>query len=46
MSEEKKGRLKMTMEVEINEPLMDALKEMASKMPEMMRHGREEKKPM
>jgi hypothetical protein len=46
MSEEKKGRLKLTMEVEINEPLMDAVKEMASKMPDMMRHGREERKQM
>ena len=44
MSEEKKGRLKLTVEVEINEPLMEAVKEMASKMPEMMRHTREEKK--
>ena len=46
MSEDKKGRLKLTMEVEINEPLMDAFKEMAAKMPDMMRHAREEKKPM
>jgi hypothetical protein len=46
MSEDKKGRLKLTMEVEINESLMDAVKEMASKMPDMMRHAREERKPM
>jgi hypothetical protein len=46
MSEDKKGRLKLTVEVEINEPLMDAVKEMAAKMPEMMRHGREERKQM
>jgi len=47
MSEEKKGRLKVTIEVEVNEPLMDTMKEAISKMsarlPEMMRHGREEK---
>ena len=46
MSEEKKGRLKLTLEVEINEPLLDAVKEMASKMPEVMRHGRDERKQM
>ena len=40
---EKKGRLKLTVEVEVNEELMDAVKEAMSKMPtklqEMMRHG-------
>ena len=45
MSEEKKGRMKVTLEVEINEALMDAMKEGMSKMhwkmPEMMK--REEK---
>ncbi len=46
MSEEKKGRVKLTLEVEINEPLMDAIKEMATKWPEMMKHAREERKQM
>ncbi len=45
MSEEKKGRMKVTFEVEINEALMEAIKEGMSKMhwkmPEMMK--REEK---
>ncbi len=45
MSEEKKGRMKVTFEMEINEALMDAIKEGMSKMhwkmPEMMK--REEK---
>ena len=48
MSEEKKGKLKMTFEVEINEELMDVMKEGISKMhwkmPDMMRRGDEEKK--
>jgi hypothetical protein len=48
MSEEKKGKLKMTFEVEINEELMDVMKEgitkMHWKMPEMMKRGEEEKK--
>ncbi len=47
MSEtEKKGRMKVTFEVEINEALMDAMKEGMSKMhwkmmPEMMKRGEE-----
>jgi hypothetical protein len=45
MSEEKKGSMKVTLEVEINEALMEAIKEGMSKMhwkmPEMMK--REEK---
>jgi hypothetical protein len=45
MSEDKKGRLKVTLEVEINEQLMDTMKDAMSKMhwkmPEMMK--REEK---
>ena len=45
MSEDKKGRLKVTVEVEVNEALMDVVKEgmskMHLKMPEMMK--REEK---
>jgi hypothetical protein len=48
MSEEKKGKLKMTFEVEINEELMDVMKEGMSKMhwkiPEIMKRGEEEKK--
>ncbi len=45
MSEEKKGHMKVTIEVEINEALMEGMKEAMSKMhwkmPEMMK--REEK---
>jgi hypothetical protein len=48
MSEEKKGKLKMTLEVEVNEELMELVKESMSKMhwkmPEMMKRGEEEKK--
>jgi hypothetical protein len=47
MSEDKKGRVKVTVEVEINEPLMDAMREIMTKMssvlPEIMKHRREEK---
>jgi hypothetical protein len=43
--EEKKGRMKVTFEVEINEALMEAIKEgmtkMHWKMPEMMKRGEE-----
>ncbi len=45
MSEEKKGRMKVTFEVEINEALMEAIKEGMSKMhwkmPEMMKRAEE-----
>ncbi len=45
MADEKKGMMKVTLEVEINEALMEAMKEGMSKMhwkmPEMMK--REEK---
>ncbi len=45
MSEEKKGKMKVTFEVEINEELMDVLKEgmtkMHWKMPEMVKRGEE-----
>lgn len=45
MSEEKKGKLKVTLEVEINERLMDTMKDAMSKMhwkmPEMMKRGEE-----
>jgi hypothetical protein len=44
---EKKGRMKLTVEVEVNEELMDVAKEAMSKMstrlPEMMRRGNQEK---
>ena len=47
MSEEKKGRMKMTIELEINEGLMEAIKEGMTKMhwkiPEMMKRGEESK---
>jgi hypothetical protein len=46
MPEEKKGHMKVTVDVEINENLMEAMKEAMSKMhwkmPEMMKR-REEK---
>lgn len=45
MSEEKKGKLKVTLEVEINEELMSVMKEgiskMRWKMPEIMKRGEE-----
>jgi len=44
MAVEKKGRAKITIEMEINEPLMEALKEAMTKMPEMMKTFRREKK--
>jgi hypothetical protein len=41
MTEEKKGRLKLTLEVEVNEELMDvdkeAMSKASSKIPDMMR---------
>ncbi len=41
MEADKKGRMKVTFEVEVNEPLMEAMKEAMSKMhwkmPEMMK---------
>jgi hypothetical protein len=47
MSEDKKGRLKVTVEVEVNEELMSVMKEAMSKMhwklPEMMKRQGEEK---
>jgi hypothetical protein len=40
---EKKGRLKLTVELEVNEELMDAVKDAMSKastkLPEMMKRG-------
>ncbi len=48
MSEEKKGKVKMTFEVEINEELMDVIKEgmtkMHWKMPDMMKRSNDEEK--
>ena len=45
---EKKGKLKVTLEVEVNEELMDLAKDAMSKMPmrmqEMWRRGSGEKK--
>jgi len=36
MSEEKKGRVRITIEVEVNEPLMELAKQGMVKMPEMI----------
>ena len=36
ISETKKGHVKITIEAEINEPLMEILKESMEKMPHMM----------
>ncbi|MGD0979643.1 MAG: hypothetical protein ABR962_10965 [Candidatus Bathyarchaeia archaeon] len=36
MAEEKKGHVKMTFEVEINEALMDLIKENMKSLPQMM----------
>ncbi len=48
MTEEKKGKMKMTFEVEINEELMNVMKEGMSKMhwkmPEMMKRNDEKEK--
>ncbi len=48
MTEEKKGKLKMTLEVEINEELMGVMKEgitkMHWKMPDMMKRNNDEEK--
>lgn len=48
MSEEKKGKLKVSLEVEINEELMSVMKEgiskMNFKMSDIMKRGGEEKK--
>ncbi len=45
MPEEKKGHLKITIEVEVNEPLMDAVKDsinkMTSALPELMKSRKE-----
>jgi hypothetical protein len=37
MAEEKKGHVKMTMEVEINEALMEVVKEAIKNMPQVSR---------
>jgi hypothetical protein len=48
MPEEKKGHVRVTIDVEVNEPLMDAMKEAMTKfssaLPEIMKHRREEKR--
>ena len=36
MAEQKKGRVKLTVEAEINEPLMEIIKEAMANMPQMM----------
>jgi predicted site-specific integrase-resolvase len=36
VTEEKKGHVKITFEVEANEAFMDMMKDMLAKMPEMM----------
>jgi hypothetical protein len=45
VEEDKKGRMKVTFEMEINEQLMEAMKEAMSKMhwkmPDMMKRGEE-----
>ncbi|MGA1975547.1 MAG: hypothetical protein ABSG92_07920 [Conexivisphaerales archaeon] len=44
MSEEKKkGHVRVTVDVEVNEALMDLCKEMASKMPEMVSQAMKKK---
>ncbi|MCW4029548.1 MAG: hypothetical protein NWE92_07875 [Candidatus Bathyarchaeota archaeon] len=44
---EKKGRLKVTMELEVNEELMevvkDAMSKASSRLPELMKRGNENK---
>jgi hypothetical protein len=42
MSEVKKGHAKITIEIELNEPLMEVLKDSMSKMPEMAKMFRRE----
>jgi hypothetical protein len=44
-TEEKKGRVKITIEIEFNEALMEMAKESMAKMPEMMSKFRK-KEPM
>lgn len=48
MSEEKKGKLKLTLEVEVNEELIDLMKEGISKMhwkiPDITKRSEEEKR--
>ena len=36
MAEEKKGHVKISIDIEINEPLMEMAKESMARMPEMM----------
>jgi hypothetical protein len=48
MSEDKKGRLKVTLEVEVNEQLVEVMKDAVSnmnwRMPEILKRRGEEKK--
>jgi hypothetical protein len=48
MAEDKKGKMKVTVEVEINEELMNIMKEGISKMhwkiPDMIKRGEDDKK--
>jgi len=48
MPEEKKGHIKVTLDLEVNEPIMDAMKEamtqMSSVLPEIVKRRREEKR--
>jgi hypothetical protein len=46
MSQEKKGNIKITMDIEINEALMDMAKDCIAKMPEMMAMMTEKRKEM
>ncbi len=43
MTEEKKGHAKITIEFEVNEALMEMMKETAGRMPEMVKMWRSER---
>ncbi|MDH4221669.1 MAG: hypothetical protein OEY39_05315 [Candidatus Bathyarchaeota archaeon] len=43
MPEEKKGHAKITIDIELNEALMEVIKESMTRMPEMMRTFRRER---
>ena len=45
MAEEKKGHVKITIEVEINEPLMEIIKEAMANMPMMMQMMAKQRRP-
>ena len=44
MVEQKKGNVKVTVEVDINEPLMEIIKESMANMPKMMQMMAKQKK--